>query len=552
MQASVMSSTLQTAIRAGHLAKVRCLLEDGANPNTVVRGQCPLVTALKLEDEALSNAIACLLLEHGADPHGRSNTVSPINLVITRRRLPVLRAMARLPAFINTPLPNQGDKLVTGLVLDKRWEEGLLALEEEGVDIRWDQLMKPNEDDPEQERRSRPSFVAALHALNVDSRGKAVEVNEWVRQVLFFLARPLSEEEVAPWRIEVASVLAQRARLLPAEVFDRLEQAWKDSAWWSPAAGRMAVYRHLTELLNEYSRNRQASASERDRPWELAKRLVESTQLPLDGENDPDYVAPVVERLLRLCAITSTRSRLFKQQIERLEWALDRGARWEELVYSEWLEPAWVKACAEEGANWAMLEPLRRRGWDPRVPVRLFVKKEGSQSDLVETRLPFALAVWEAPIEFLEQFFREHPDQVDSRAGNGDGLLHLVARQQMWFAPSNSTRLAMLIGLVARMGGQVDARNHEGDHFFHVLLKRHSDSELEESDLEPVLKAALQACPDLLASTDAQGVPFWQRLENWIQGQIAYPHRHARALCHQERLKVAFEEGQQSSGRSRL
>ena len=191
----------------------------------------------------------------------------------------------------------------------------------------------------------------------------------------------------------------------------------------------MAVYRHLQELLT-LTHSRLGTAKDRELPWQRVKRLIEEKSLPLDGRHDESWMEPVVETALKICAASSSSPRLLKKQLERLDWLLDRGADWNEPSEfndcSHW--PAWVNACNYPGLTWKVFEPMLRRGWDPTARVERLAR-ESIRDLFVPEALPFAHAVWRAPLPFLEAFFRAHPEQLPLTDAHGNHLLHRVVQQ---------------------------------------------------------------------------------------------------------------------------
>lgn len=541
---------LRRAIAQGDVAQCRALLEAGANPNQVERGTCMLVAALKLDDPREASAKACLLLEFGADVAGRSNTVSPISIVIRRRLVDVLRAMAHHRPFIDTAVPGMGGLRAVGLLIQARWDEGLSALEAEGVDVRWAKELPITPGNPQ--GGLQPAVLTVLHDLRVPTKGRDAGTAEWVERTMGFLARPLPEEEMAKARVEVASVLAQKARSLTVEEFDRLEAAWKNGPWWCEEGGRMAVYRHLRELLT-LTHSRLGTAKDRELPWQRVKRLVEEKNLPLDGRHDESWMEPVVETALKICATSSSSPRLLKKQLERLDWLLERGADWNEPSEfndcSHW--PAWVNACSYPGLTWKVFEPIIRRGWDPTARVDLLVR-ENTRDTFLPEAVPFAHAVWRAPLPFLEEFFLAHPEQVHLTDGQGNHLLHRVANYHIGNLGPPAQRLCGLVELIAGLGGDLEARNYAGAHFLHVLLD--NPTHPQSDDLGELMTLVAQSHPGLMVSKNRNGVPFWRLLEEWVKKAEAegslFPE--VKAVAHQERLKASLATATAQAGSQRL
>lgn len=541
---------LRRAIAHGSLAQCRTSLLGGANPNQVERGTCMLVAALRLDDEQEASEKACLLLEFGADVKGRSNTVSPISIVIRKRLLPVLRAMAHHRPFIDRQVPGMGGSRVVGLVAQARWDEGLRALEEEGVDVRWAKDLHMTTSNPK--GGVQPTLLTVLHALRVPGKGRDPETAQWVQRVLWLLDRPLPEEDMKEVRVELASVLAQRARSLTPEEFDQLEAAWKNGPWWCEEGGRMAVYRHLQELLT-LTHSRLGTAKDRELPWERVKRLAEEKNLSLDGRHDESWMEPVIETALKICATSSSSPRLLKKQLERLDWLLDRGADWNEPSEfndcSHW--PAWVNACNYPGLTWKVFEPMLRRGWDPTAPVDRLVR-ESTRDVFVPEALPFAHAVWCAPLPFLEEFFRAHPEQIHLTDADGNQLLHWVANYHLGVIGPPSQHLSGLVEMFSRLGGNLEARNHAGAHFLHVLLANPIHPKPDEMGELMIMVA--HENPELMASRNKNGVPFWRLLEEWVKKTEAMGNSfpEVKAVAHQERLKASLGPAQGNTGSQRL
>ena len=547
---SSFKTPLRRAIAHGSLEQCRTSLLGGANPNQVERGTCMLVAALRLDDEQQASEKACLLLEFGADVKGRSNTVSPISLVIRKRLLPVLRAMAHHRPFIDTQVPGMGGSRVVGLVAQARWDEGLRALEEEGLDVRWAKDLPVTAGRPE--GGVQPTLLTVLHALRVPAKGRDPETPQWVQRVLWLLGRPLPEEDMKAVRVEVASVLAQRARSLNPEEFDQLEAAWKNGPWWCEEGGRMAVYRHLQELLT-LTHSRLGTAKDRELPWQRVKRLIEEKSLPLDGRHDESWMEPVVETALKICAASSSSPRLLKKQLERLDWLLDRGADWNEPSEfndcSHW--PAWVNACSHPGLTWKVFEPMLRRGWDPTARVERLAR-ESIRDLFVPEALPFAHAVWRAPLPFLEAFFRAHPEQLPLTDAHGNQLLHRVANYHIGVLGPPSQRLSDLVEMFRRLGGDLEARNLAGAHFLHVLLDNPTHPKPDE--MGKLMGLVARECPGLMTSKNKSGVPFWRLLEAWVEKAEAegeaFPE--VKAVAHQERLRARLAQPSSEQGKGRL
>ncbi|MEZ6073132.1 MAG: ankyrin repeat domain-containing protein [Pirellulales bacterium] len=189
-------SRLFDAVVEGSMAKVRSALEEGGNPNQIVREY----TALGRAVEDGNTKIVKLLVAHGADPN-RGGIVDPLHDAVRERRIAIAKALVQAGADVNYTIENETTPLMmaalagsasaakalldAGADANARNEDGRTAYE---LAVRYKkkqvaEVLKPHTDvrEPPPVSPYQKEFIQAVNRGDVDSVhdliGKGVDLD---------------------------------------------------------------------------------------------------------------------------------------------------------------------------------------------------------------------------------------------------------------------------------------------------------------------------------------------------------------------------------------